>query len=65
MEELTYDRASSELEHILEELKKDEVSVDELADKVERASKLILFCKEKLTTTEKKVEDIIESLGVL
>lgn len=65
MEELTYDRASSELEHILDELKKDEVSVDELADKVERASKLILFCKEKLTTTEKKVEDIIESLGVL
>lgn len=64
MEELTYDRASSELEHILEELKKDEVSVDELADKVERASKLILFCKEKLTTTEKKVEDIIESLGL-
>lgn len=64
MEELTYDRASSELEHILDELKKDEVSVDELADKVDRASKLILFCKEKLTTTEKKVEDIIESLGL-
>lgn len=65
MEELTYERASSELEQILEELKMDEVSVDELADKVERASKLIVFCKEKLLTTEKKVDSIIESLGVL
>lgn len=64
MEQLTYERASIELEQLLEELKNDEVSVDELALKVERASQLITFCKEKLTATEQKVEGIIEKMGL-
>ncbi len=64
MEQLTYESAALELEEILENLKNDEVTVDELAQKVERASKLIVFCKEKLNSTEKQVEDIIERLGL-
>ncbi|WP_426094056.1 exodeoxyribonuclease VII small subunit [Flavobacterium sp. DSR2-3-3] len=64
MAELNYENASKELEEILNQLKNDEVSIDELAEKVERASKLILFCKEKLSNTEKKVEDIISKLGL-
>lgn len=60
MEKLTYEKAANELEQILSELKNDEVTVDELAIKVERASKLIVFCKEKLSSTEKKVDGIIE-----
>jgi exodeoxyribonuclease VII small subunit len=64
MAELNYENASKELEEILNQLKNDEVSIDELSDKVERASKLILFCKEKLSNTEKKVEDIISKLGL-
>lgn len=64
MEELNYENASKELEEILNQLKNDEVSIDELAEKVERASKLILFCKAKLSNTEKKVEDIISKLGL-
>ncbi|MEC4117346.1 MULTISPECIES: exodeoxyribonuclease VII small subunit [Myroides] len=64
MEQLTYESAALELEEILEDLKNDEVTVDELAQKVERASKLIVFCKEKLNSTEKQVEGIIERLGL-
>ncbi|MDM1397068.1 exodeoxyribonuclease VII small subunit [Myroides odoratimimus] len=64
MEQLTYEKAALELEVILNDLKNDEVTVDELASKVERASKLIVFCKEKLTTTEQQVEGIIEKLGL-
>jgi len=64
MEQFTYESASKELEKILNELRNDEVTIDQLAEKVERASKLIVFCKEKLNSTEKKVEDIVSKLGL-
>ncbi len=64
MENYTYESASQELETILDQLRNDEISIDELAEKVEKASKLILFCKDKLTTTEKKVDTIIQNLGL-
>lgn len=64
MEDLTYEKAEQELEQILDDLRNDRIGIDALAEKVERASKLIIFCKEKLTSTEKKVEDIIKQLGL-
>lgn len=64
MAELTYESASKELDIILNELRNGQVSIDELAIKVERASKLIVFCKEKLKNTEDKVEEIIKKLGL-
>ncbi|EHQ42450.1 MULTISPECIES: exodeoxyribonuclease VII small subunit [Myroides] len=62
MEKLTYEKAAAELDQILTALKNDEVTVDELAEKVERASQLIVFCKKKLTSTEEKIEKIINKL---
>ncbi|SFN89211.1 exodeoxyribonuclease VII small subunit [Paenimyroides ummariense] len=64
MEDLTYEKAEHELEQILDDLRNDRIGIDALADKVERASKLIIFCKEKLASTEKKVEDIVKQLGL-
>jgi exodeoxyribonuclease VII small subunit len=64
MEQFTYESASKELDIILNQLRNDEVTIDQLAEKVERASKLIVFCKEKLNSTEKKVEDIVSKLGL-
>lgn len=64
MEKLTYESASAELDLILDALRNDKVGIDQLAEKVERASKLIVFCKEKLTNTEKKVADIIKQLDL-
>lgn len=64
MENITYESASKELEAILNDLKNDKVSIDNLALKVERASKLIIFCKEKLALTERKVEKIITNVGL-
>ena len=64
MEGYTYEIAATELEKILEELKNDSISIDDLASKVEKASKLISFCKAKLTNTEKNVTEIIEKLGL-
>jgi len=64
MEGLTYEKAEQELEQILDDLRNDRIGIDALAEKVERASKLIVFCKEKLASTEKKVEEIIKQLGL-
>ena len=64
MEELTYEKAERELEQILDDLRNDRITIDALAEKVERASKLIVFCNERLSHTEKKVENIIKELGL-
>lgn len=64
MEDLTYEQAAQELDQILAELKTDKISIDKLADKVERAAKLASFCSQKLRTTEGKITEIIEKLGL-
>ncbi len=64
MEKMTYEEAVAELETILQDLKSDKVSIDQLASRVDRAAKLAAFCSEKLRATEKQVGDIIEKLGL-
>jgi exodeoxyribonuclease VII small subunit len=63
-EKLNYESASAELDNILAELKQDRVTIDKLAEKVERAAKLATFCSIKLKETEKKVNEIVENLGL-
>jgi len=58
-EKLTYEAAKSELTAISKEIESEEISVDELASKVKRASELIEFCQAKLKNTEEEVNKII------
>ena len=51
-EQINYSDAFHELQTIVTEIEKGEISVDELSQKVKRASQLIKICKLKLTTTE-------------
>jgi len=64
MENLTYEQAAQELDQILVDLKSDKITIDKLAEKVERAAKLASFCSQKLKVTEDRVKDIIEKLGL-
>lgn len=64
MDDITYEKAAAELEQILQELKEDKVTIDNLATKVERASGLIKTCSDKLRNTEDKVNGIIDKLGL-
>ena len=59
---LTYKEAVTEIEEILEKLENEELDIDELALKVKRVSVLLKFCKEKLTSTDKEIQSIIEDL---
>jgi exodeoxyribonuclease VII small subunit len=60
---LTYKDAVAEIEEILEKLENEELDVDDLAIKVKRVSQLLKFCKEKLTGTEKEIQNIIDEMG--
>jgi exodeoxyribonuclease VII small subunit len=61
-EELNYTNAFEELQQIVTEIEQGEISVDELSEKVKRATSLIKFCKLKLTTTEEDVNAILKEL---
>jgi exodeoxyribonuclease VII small subunit len=63
MSEITnYSTAFEELQTIVSEIEKGEISVDELSEKVKRAAMLIKFCKTKLSTTEEDVNTILKEL---
>lgn len=61
-EEIKYTEAFEELQQIVSEIEQGEISVDELSDKVKRATLLIKICKNKLTQTEENVEEILKEL---
>lgn len=58
---LTYAEAMAELEVILARLRSDELSVDDLAKSVARATELIAECRAILTTTEEEVEKLVNN----
>lgn len=58
---LTYAEAMAELEVILARLRSDELSVDDLAKSVARATEFIAECRAILTTTEEEVEKLVNS----
>jgi len=60
--DLTYKKAISEIEAILEKIENDELDVDELSKNVKKVAELIQFCKNKLHTTEQEVQKIIDDM---
>ncbi|MFN5415678.1 MAG: exodeoxyribonuclease VII small subunit [Flavobacteriia bacterium] len=61
--EITYQEAYDELQDLVQDIENGEISVDELSIKVKRAAELIKICKQKLTSTEEDVNEILKELG--
>ncbi len=57
---ITYDQAYTELHQILSDLQQSETSVEELTQKIKRASELISICKTKLRNTEKEIQKLLQ-----
>ena len=57
---LKYSEALAELNSILEDMESETIEVDDLAEKVKRASELIQLCRAKLDTTEAEVKKIVK-----
>ena len=60
--ELSYATAVSELDEILAELEDESLDVDILGDRVTRAAELISFCRERITSAQTQVEQIVANL---
>lgn len=61
-QDLTYDKAYTELKAIAQQIDNESITVDVLAQKVKRAADLIKFCQEKLRSTEAEVDKIIKQM---
>jgi exodeoxyribonuclease VII small subunit len=58
----TYQEAFEELQLLVRKMENAEISVDELAEMIKRATLLINICKKKLTDTEEEVKILLEKL---
>lgn len=59
-----YAAALAELDVILSELDADDVDVDRLADRVERAQVLITLCRERISNAQVRVDEIMGDDGI-
>jgi exodeoxyribonuclease VII small subunit len=57
--QLTYSEAIARLDEIVQLIDNNKVEIDQLADKIKEANKLIAFCSEKLTKAEKEMENLL------
>lgn len=62
IKEMAYSQAKKELEEIVTSIESGELDMDALTGKVKRASELISFCKDKLTSTDKELQKILEKI---
>lgn len=60
---LSYEQALNELRKIAEAIENESVSIDELADKVKRASELVEYCRQKLRSTEAELDKVIGKMA--
>ena len=61
-EPVGYGAALEELQEILSKLESENVDVDRLASRVERAGALIRLCQERLAAAELQVERVVDAL---
>lgn len=61
-EELSYEKALSELESILKQMQSEQCDIDKLAAMTKRATELLANCRARLTTTEDELRQILSTL---
>ena len=61
-EPVGYGAALEELQEILSELESENIDVDRLASRAERAGALIRLCQGRLAATELQVERVVDTL---
>ncbi len=57
-----YTLALRRLEEIVLSMENNQLTIDELADKLTEAQQLLVFCKKKLTHTDAEVKKILENM---
>jgi exodeoxyribonuclease VII small subunit len=60
--DLGYASALAELEQILAQLEASDVDVDQLADRVARATALIAVCRQRIGSARTRIDEVIADL---
>lgn len=63
-EDMSYDEAVAELQVILNAMQSETLSIDDLTVSIKRASELLQSCSDRLRSTEKEVNSVIQNLGL-
>jgi exodeoxyribonuclease VII small subunit len=61
-DDVRYGAAVAEIEQILASIDRDEIDIDELSQKVERAVELLKVCRAKLRATELRVTEVLKDV---
>ena len=56
MKEETYTQAFERLQKIVSQIESGELEIDQLADMIKEANKLIAFCNDKLTKADQEIK---------
>ncbi|MBR0123299.1 MAG: exodeoxyribonuclease VII small subunit [Bacteroidales bacterium] len=62
---ITYETALQELNDIYQSMEDNAIGVDELTEKLKRASDLIKICRDKLKLTEEESKKILEQFKTI
>ncbi len=60
---MTYQDAYNQLTTIVDDIENERVPLDELPEKIRRATELIAFCQTRLRAVETEYQQIIERMG--
>ena len=58
---MKYEEAIKELDSIVSKLEGNELNIDQMADQLKQAKKLISLCKGKLTKTDEEIKALLLS----
>ena len=61
-EEVSYTKAFKELQKIVDELESEEVEIDALVSRLQRAGELLQICKSRLGATEAEMEKLLAKI---
>lgn len=56
---MKYEEALQQLEDIVHKMENNEFDIDQLAEQLKKAQKLITLCKDKLTKTDEEIQKIL------
>ena len=60
---MKYEEAIQQLETIVAQIENNELDIDQLADRLKEAQKLIKWCKDKLYKTDEKIKSLLTIEG--
>ena len=60
---ITYEKATKEIEDIADKMERREYTIDELTEKLASAQQLIIFCREKLVKTDEEINKLLQNVA--